>query len=188
MNTKLHAIAEANGRPLSFFITAGRVSVAADGDVEPRLLFLNASYADQPDPGCGWFVRSFRPSAYERVRASISHFRIGSGGFQGCVDEPGATDCEALCRLAVAKCGNRRLRCVLNPAKRKGQSADQPFCKFWERMPERHGRYVDVYVMLQARRMQQPVLIFATPTSQVGSSPLCMLAQMRVGSREKLVE
>ncbi len=26
MNTKLHAVADANGRPLSFFMTAGQVS------------------------------------------------------------------------------------------------------------------------------------------------------------------
>jgi transposase len=26
MNTKLHAVTDANGRPLSFFITAGQVS------------------------------------------------------------------------------------------------------------------------------------------------------------------
>ena len=28
MNTKLHAVTDANGRPISFFMTAGQVSVS----------------------------------------------------------------------------------------------------------------------------------------------------------------
>ena len=44
MNTKLHAVADANGRPLSFFMTAGQVSdytgAAASLDDLPKALWL----------------------------------------------------------------------------------------------------------------------------------------------------
>ena len=40
MNTKLHAIADANGRPLSFFMTAGQVS-----DYTGAAALLLASYS-----------------------------------------------------------------------------------------------------------------------------------------------
>jgi transposase len=46
MNTKLHAVADANGRPLSFFMTAGQVSdytgAAALLDDPPKAQWLLA--------------------------------------------------------------------------------------------------------------------------------------------------
>jgi len=54
MNTKFHALADANGRPLSFFMTAGQVSDytgAALLDDLPKAQWLLG------DRGCdaGWF-------------------------------------------------------------------------------------------------------------------------------------
>jgi transposase len=49
MNTKLHAVADANGRPLSFFMTAGQVSdytgAAALLDDLPKAQWLSATAA-----------------------------------------------------------------------------------------------------------------------------------------------
>ena len=55
MNTKLHAIADANGRPLSFFMTAGQVSdytgAAALLDDLPKAQWLLGDRGYDPD----WF-------------------------------------------------------------------------------------------------------------------------------------
>ena len=57
MNTKLHAVADANGRPLSFFMTAGQVS---DYTGAAALLDDRSSSFYQPE-GLGWLARHLRP-------------------------------------------------------------------------------------------------------------------------------
>ena len=56
MNTKLHAVADANGRPLSFFMTAGQVSdytgAAALLDDLPKAQWLLGDRGYDAD----WFV------------------------------------------------------------------------------------------------------------------------------------
>jgi len=46
-------------------------------------------------------------------------------------------------------------------AQKEGRPKDRPFELVWERMPDRRSLYVALQLMLQARRMQRGVLIFA---------------------------
>ena len=74
MNTKLHAIADANGRPLSFFMTAGQVSdytgAAALLDDLPKAQWLLGDRGYDAD----WFRDAPRP------RASSPASRAGAPG------------------------------------------------------------------------------------------------------------
>src|SRR3546814_12967703 len=73
MNTKLHAVTDANGRPLSFFMTAGQVSdytgAAALLDDLPKAQWLLGDRGYDAD----WFrdARSEERSCRERVSVRV---------------------------------------------------------------------------------------------------------------------
>ena len=70
MNTKLHAVTDANGRPISFFMTAGQVSdytgAAALLDSLPKAQLMLA------DQGCDtdWFRDALQEKAKYAARPS----------------------------------------------------------------------------------------------------------------------
>jgi transposase len=80
MNTKLHAVTDTNGRPLSFFMTAGQVSdytgAAALLDDLPKARWLLGDRGYDAD----WFrdaLRAGRPSPFARSPSSIWPAREG---------------------------------------------------------------------------------------------------------------
>ncbi len=72
MNTKLHAVTDANGRPISFFITAGQVSdytgAAALLDELPKAKWLLADRGYDAD----WFRDALQ------AKGSLPAFRVGN--------------------------------------------------------------------------------------------------------------
>jgi transposase len=72
MNTKLHAVSDADGRPLSFFMTAGQVSdytgAAALLDELPKAQWLLGDRGYDAD----WFRMPWRP------RESSPAFQVGN--------------------------------------------------------------------------------------------------------------
>jgi transposase len=74
MNTKLHAVTNANGRPISFFVTAGQVSdyagAAALLDCLPKAQWMLTDRGDEAD----WF----RDALQEKGARPAS--RVGNWG------------------------------------------------------------------------------------------------------------
>ncbi len=86
MNTKLHAVTDANGRPINFFITAGQVSdyigAAALLDELPKAKWLLADRGYDVD----WY------RALYRRRASLPAFRVGNPATRPSNTTSGATN------------------------------------------------------------------------------------------------
>jgi transposase len=74
MNTKLHAVPDANGRPISFFISAGQVSdytgAAALLDELPNAKWLLADRGYDAD----WFRDALQ------AKGALPAFRVGNPG------------------------------------------------------------------------------------------------------------
>ena len=67
MNTKLHAVTDVNGSPLTFFMTAGQISnyigAAALLDDLPKAQWLHGGRGYD----AGWLRDAFWPRAYSRA-------------------------------------------------------------------------------------------------------------------------
>ncbi len=103
MNTKLHAIADANGRPLSFFMTAGQVSdytgAAALLDDMPKAQWLLGDRGYDAN----WFRDALQAKGVQPCTRAGDHATSQSGTTSGAIGAAAASrSCSAVSRIGAA--------------------------------------------------------------------------------------